>query len=93
MQQARLGGEVQTLENDEREKKEELETEYKDIEEKYRRELITLKVRSTRFIHSYDSCTDEPWLQTTEMANQDLEKLMKALDGCASLHNRTLYVR
>ncbi|GAA6019292.1 hypothetical protein JCM8202_000967 [Rhodotorula sphaerocarpa] len=60
-EQARLGGEVQTLENDEREKKEELEAEYKDIEEKYRRELITLK--------------------TTEMANQDLEKLMKALDG------------
>lgn len=30
--------------NDEKEKKEELETEYNDIEEKYRRELITLKV-------------------------------------------------
>ncbi|GAA5876452.1 hypothetical protein JCM3774_003780 [Rhodotorula dairenensis] len=60
-EQARLGGEVQTLENDEKEKREELETEYKDIEEKYRRELITLK--------------------TAEMANQDLEKLQKALDG------------
>lgn len=60
-EQARLGGEVQTLMNDEKEKKEELETEYKDIEEKYRRELITLK--------------------TAEMANQDLEKLQKALDG------------
>ena len=35
---------MQTLMNDEKEKKEELETEYKDIEEKYRRELITLKV-------------------------------------------------
>ncbi|POY72024.1 DNA repair protein RAD50 [Rhodotorula taiwanensis] len=60
-EQARLGGEVQTLEADEKEKREELATEYKDIEEKYRRELITLK--------------------TAEMANQDLEKLQKALDG------------
>ncbi|GAA5827048.1 hypothetical protein JCM3770_002453 [Rhodotorula araucariae] len=42
-EQARLGGEIQTLGNDEKEKKEELETEYKGIDDKYRKELINLK--------------------------------------------------
>ncbi|GAA5908969.1 hypothetical protein JCM8208_007130 [Rhodotorula glutinis] len=60
-EQARLGGEIQTLGNDVKEKGEELVNEYKDIDQKYRRELINLK--------------------TAEMANQDLEKLSKALDG------------
>ncbi|KAK4330749.1 DNA repair protein RAD50 [Rhodotorula toruloides] len=60
-EQARLGGEIQSMTNDRKEKEEELNTEYKDIDEKYRRELINLK--------------------TAEMANQDLEKLQKALDG------------
>lgn len=54
---------MQTLENDEKEKREELETEYKDIEEKYRRELITLKVRATRQLeglHARRRLTIEP---------------------------------
>ncbi|BGP20318.1 hypothetical protein JCM10213_002053 [Rhodosporidiobolus nylandii] len=42
-EQARLGGEINTMKNDELDKGEELETEYKDIEEKYRRELINVK--------------------------------------------------
>ncbi|GAA5863503.1 hypothetical protein JCM8547_007267 [Rhodosporidiobolus lusitaniae] len=41
--QARLGGEVNTMKTDEKEKREELATEYKDIDEKYRRELINVK--------------------------------------------------
>ncbi|GAA5936924.1 hypothetical protein JCM1841_001408 [Sporobolomyces salmonicolor] len=43
-QQAKLGGEVETLKKDFEDKQEELETEYKDIDEKYRRELINVKV-------------------------------------------------
>ncbi|GAA6021568.1 hypothetical protein JCM10207_005070 [Rhodosporidiobolus poonsookiae] len=42
-EQARLGGEVETMRKDEEDKQEELDTEYKDIEEKYRRELIHVK--------------------------------------------------
>ncbi|GAA5916492.1 hypothetical protein JCM6882_001738 [Rhodosporidiobolus microsporus] len=42
-EQARLGGEVSSMRNDEKEKKEELNSEYKDIDEKYRRELINVK--------------------------------------------------
>ena len=71
--------------NDEKEKKEELETEYKDIEEKYRRELITLKVSTeTRVTAGVEIDADGVHdVQTAEMANQDLEKLQKALDGYA----------
>jgi DNA repair protein RAD50 len=85
LQQARLGGEVQTLMNDEKEKKEELETEYKDIEEKYRRELITLKVGSFDTFNAHEKlgADGNRDVQTAEMANQDLEKLQKALDGYA----------
>lgn len=36
--------------NDRKEKEEDLNTEYKDIDEKYRRELINLKVRSLPFL-------------------------------------------
>ncbi|GJN94490.1 hypothetical protein Rhopal_007572-T1 [Rhodotorula paludigena] len=67
-EQARLGGEVETLKRDEEEKKEELRTEYKDIDDKYRRELINLKASLVAS-------------STAEMSNQDLEKLQKALDG------------
>lgn len=38
--------------NDRKEKEEELNTEYKDIDEKYRRELINLKVRQRRALSS-----------------------------------------
>lgn len=52
-QQARLGGEIQTLGNDVKEKGQELVNEYKDIDQRYRRELINLKVRP--LLHSLSS--------------------------------------
>ncbi|GAA5989043.1 hypothetical protein JCM11641_002306 [Rhodosporidiobolus odoratus] len=42
-EQARIGGEISSMKNDEGEKGEELNTEYKDIEHKYLRELINVK--------------------------------------------------
>ncbi|GAA6018937.1 hypothetical protein JCM11491_005685 [Sporobolomyces phaffii] len=42
-EQAKLGGEIETLKNDHQEKQEELNSEYKDIDDKYRRELINVK--------------------------------------------------
>jgi DNA repair protein RAD50 len=51
-QQARLGGEIGALKADEKEKNEELNSEYKNIEERYRRELINVKVRYPSFLPS-----------------------------------------
>ncbi|GAA5829449.1 hypothetical protein JCM5353_001337 [Sporobolomyces roseus] len=42
-EQAKLGGEIETLKKDHEDKQEELNSEYKDIDEKYRRELINVK--------------------------------------------------
>ncbi|GAA6059582.1 hypothetical protein JCM10212_000638 [Sporobolomyces blumeae] len=42
-EQAKLGGEIETLKKDYEDKLEELNSEYKDIDEKYRRELINVK--------------------------------------------------
>ncbi|GAA5930091.1 MRX complex DNA-binding subunit [Sporobolomyces koalae] len=42
-EQAKLGGEIETLKKDLVDKQEELNSEYKDIDDKYRRELINVK--------------------------------------------------
>ena len=55
LQQARLGGEIQTLGADVTHKGEELVTEYKDIDDRYRRELINLKVRPLSIVRSRSS--------------------------------------
>ena len=84
IQQAKLGGEIETLKKDHEDKQEELNSEYKDIDEKYRRELINVKVSFLSLPHRmFRGITDRNLFapQTAEMSNQDLEKLQKALDG------------
>lgn len=71
MQQARLGGEIQTLANDEKDKKEELETEYRGIDDRYRKELINLKAR--RLALRYSRNARLTWQGSSYADGRDVE--------------------
>ncbi|GAA5954067.1 hypothetical protein JCM10213_007109 [Rhodosporidiobolus nylandii] len=90
--QARLGGETNTMKNDELDKGEELETEYKDIEEKYRCELINVKTarmsnqdleklqkEGTRWMEEINDTTAELWTKTYQ--GTDIAEVMIKSDA------------
>ncbi|BGP20339.1 DNA repair protein rad50 [Rhodosporidiobolus nylandii] len=88
----RLGGETNTMKNDELDKGEELETEYKDIEEKYRCELINVKTarmsnqdleklqkEGTRWMEEINDTTAELWTKTYQ--GTDIAEVMIKSDA------------
>ncbi|KNZ54700.1 hypothetical protein VP01_287g3 [Puccinia sorghi] len=69
-QQAKLGGEIGMDKHNLNEKKEERESDYKDIIKRHRSQLVKVKVRGPPRVED----------ATVEIANQDLDKYAKALD-------------
>jgi DNA repair protein RAD50 len=63
------------------------QTQYKDIEKRYTNQLLQLKVDDIIFLfhilclqNIFASFKMLTWLQTTEMANKDLDRYYSALD-------------
>jgi DNA repair protein RAD50 len=81
LQQSKLGGEVSTMKADLEDKRKELETEYHEIDKKYKDELIKVKVRPPGRPRPSVAPRLTPCAQTAEVANLDLEKYGKALDA------------
>jgi hypothetical protein len=89
-EEARLGGEIATMEEDRKEKMNELETEYKDIYVRFNTQLISNSVGRffAHFLHPAPLTGGLLRSQTMVAANGDLEKFAKALDAyvfCQSL--------